>query len=31
MIALGTNTDPYQPTERRLEITRDILSVLSQY
>ena len=31
MIALGTNTDPYQPTERRLEITRSILSVLSQY
>lgn len=29
MIALGTNTDPYQPTERRLEITRDILAVLS--
>lgn len=31
MIAIGTNTDPYQPTERRLEITRGILSVLSQY
>ena len=31
MVALGTNTDPYQPTERRLEITRNILSVLSQY
>ena len=31
MIALGTNTDPYQPTEKRFEITRGILSVLSQY
>ncbi len=31
MIALGTNTDPYQPVERRLEITRGILSVLSEY
>ena len=27
-IAMGTNTDPYQPTERRLLITRDIIQVL---
>ena len=29
-IALGTNTDPYQPVERRLQITRSILEVLSR-
>ena len=30
-IAMGTNTDPYQPLERRLHITRDILRVLSDF
>lgn len=29
-IALGTNTDPYQPIERSLRITRNILEVLSR-
>ena len=29
-IAMGTNTDPYQPTERKLEITRGILGVLRE-
>jgi DNA repair photolyase len=28
VIALGTNTDPYQPVERRLGIMREILEVL---
>ena len=28
VIALGANTDPYQPVERRLRITRGILQVL---
>jgi DNA repair photolyase len=27
-IALGTNTDPYQPVERNLEVTRGILELL---
>ena len=27
-IAMGTNTDPYQPIERKLHITRDIIQVL---
>ncbi len=29
-ITLGANTDPYQPLERRLRITRQILEVLSE-
>ena len=27
-IAMGTNTDPYQPAERRMQVMRDILEVL---
>ena len=27
-VAMGTNTDPYQPAERQLRITRDIIQVL---
>lgn len=30
-IAMGTNTDPYQPLEQRMEITRSILQVLSDH
>jgi DNA repair photolyase len=30
VMALGTNTDPYQPVERRLGITRRILEVLAE-
>ncbi len=30
-IALGANTDPYQPVERKLGITRSILAVLARY
>jgi DNA repair photolyase len=30
-IALGSNTDPYQPVERDLRITRDILKVLAEH
>ena len=29
-IAIGTNTDPYQPIERQLKITRQILEVLAK-
>jgi DNA repair photolyase len=31
MIALGTNTDPYQPIEKTREIMRSILGVLSDF
>ena len=30
-LALGSNTDPYQPVERRTEITRSILEVLRDF
>jgi DNA repair photolyase len=30
-IQLGANTDPYQPIERKLQITREILKVLGRY
>jgi DNA repair photolyase len=30
-IAMGTNTDPYQPLERKYQITRSILEVLAEY
>ncbi len=30
-LALGANTDPYQPVERRLRLTRGILEVLSRH
>ena len=30
-MALGTNTDPYQPIERQRRITRDVLQVLADY
>ena len=29
-LALGTNTDPYQPVERRLGLTREILELLAE-
>lgn len=31
LIALGANTDPYQPAERELGITRSILKVLAEH
>ena len=31
VIAMGTNTDPYQPIERRYRITRQVLEVLSRF
>jgi DNA repair photolyase len=30
-IALGSNTDPYQPAERKLEVTRSILETLRDF
>jgi DNA repair photolyase len=30
-ITLGANTDPYQPIERKLEVTRSILEVLREF
>ena len=30
-IALGSNTDPYQPVERTYRITRQVLEVLSEF
>lgn len=30
-LALGSNTDPYQPVERRLRITRAVLEVLAEF
>ncbi|MEO0411202.1 MAG: PA0069 family radical SAM protein [Pseudomonadota bacterium] len=30
VIAMGTNTDPYQPIERKLRLTRAVLDVLSR-
>ena len=31
VIAMGTNTDPYQPVERELKVTRQILRVLGDF
>ena len=31
LIAMGTNTDPYQPVERKFQIMRGILSIFSRF
>ena len=31
VIAMGTNTDPYQPIERRRQVTRQILEVMQRF
>ena len=31
MIAMGTNTDPYQPAERQMQITRSIIRTLADF
>jgi DNA repair photolyase len=31
VIHIGGNTDPYQPQERRLRVTRDVIAVLSRF
>lgn len=31
VIALGGNTDPYQPAERQLEITRELIEVMAEH
>lgn len=31
VVAMGTNTDPYQPIERKFRIMRDVLSVFSRF
>jgi DNA repair photolyase len=31
VLALGANTDPYQPVERELGITRAVLEVLDEF
>lgn len=31
VIAMGTNTDPYQPVEREMRITRGVLEVLAEH
>jgi DNA repair photolyase len=30
-IAMGTNTDPYQPVERKMRITRSLLEVMAEF